>query len=250
MTFYVNGKRYKLNIAWNTVTLKQAVAITQLRLDEEKLKHLLESDEVTYCDDTMRYITSVLDILTNCPNMEQVDNDSKVVMFDLIKYMIRMLYYMNIEEYQPEGISHIRFNSKRYVMPESIMIEDKPILCHKEPCKNIVEASNIMKVVSEMKSEGLSKMKYVCAIYLKEQEGEMYNPEVIAKRAKEFEELPMNVVWDVFFFMYFSLAKYMHGIVVPSLSRMGRLQRVKYSILGFLQLLKKAWLALLVRLRR
>jgi hypothetical protein len=249
MIFHINNKPYKLNIAWNTIILSEAVRLVALKLEEPKLRHLFDTELLEYDSESMNYIDSVLEILSNCPLkvIKQTDSDSKVAMFHIIKYMVRMLYDMNIEEYQPIGIGQIFFKGKKYIMPSAIIIEDKPILCHKEPCKNIIEASNIMKVIAEMKSEGIEKMKYVCAIYLKESEGEIYDPEQIAIRAKVFQSLPMHYVWDVFFFMYYSTANYMNALLIPSLKNQTRLQRIKYIILGFFQLRRKAWLARLAK---
>lgn len=252
MTFKINHKTYKLNIAWNTVTLKQAVQVTKCKLEEKKLEHLLNSKELVYDDETMIYIVEVLSAFSNCPApvLVQTDNSSLVVMFDIVRYMVNQLYYLNLEEHQPLGIREITFKGKRYRMPNSLTIEDNEVLCYKEPCKNVVEASNLIKIISEMKSEGIGKMKYVCAIYLKEVDSEVYDVEKITKRADLFEELPMTVVWDVFFFTYISLNKYLTDILVPSFAKMGRLVKIKSIILGFLLLLKKAWWELLVRLRK
>jgi hypothetical protein len=251
MTFKIDGKRYKLKIAWLTVTLSDAVRICALEIAEDDLKPILGDEVIDVNERQLRYMANALSILSNCPAdvLEATDKDSIVVLFDAVKYMVRLLYYMNIEEYEPSGVYTYLFNRRVYRLPESLVVDDNPILCYEEPCKNIIEASNIMKIVAEMKNEGLDKMRYVCALYLKEHGENDYDVKAIERKAELFKDLPMAIVWDVFFFMYFSLSRYMIDTVTPSLKEVGMLRRVKYTTLGFIQLLRKGWLGLFVRWR-
>ena len=244
MIFTINHNDYKLNIAWNTVTLDDAVKLTNIELDEAKLMPLLDG-KFTTDPEELNYIRQTLSVLSDCPAevFEQTDSDSLVVMFDIVRYMIKQLYLMNIEEFQVQGMTELTFKGKTYYMPDTLMLNQQPILMSKEPSKNVVEAMDVMRNISDMRSKGVDQMRYICAIYLKEKRGEAYDPEAIARRAALFGELPMHVVWEVFFFTYWHTNKFMIDTNLRCFEKVGAAKKVLHLIRGFFLFLKLRWLA-------
>lgn len=234
MIFTIDKKNYRLKIAWNTVTLNDATSIAKLNLPEGFITGDFKQSP--------RQMIEVLAILSNCPIevLSQTDEISIISLYEIVHYMVNQLYTFNLDDYNPIGVQEIRFKGKRFLMPKTILIDDKPIFCYDEPCKKIIESNNLIQLISEMKHEGIDKMRYICAMYLNEKGKRGYDAEVIEKRANLFRELPMTIVWDVFFFIYSSLSSYMIATVIPSLKEeRSKAKRIRYTMHGFLLLLKR-----------
>jgi hypothetical protein len=105
----------------------------------------------------------------------------------------------------------------------------------------------VLKAIGKLKEEGIKHMHYFTAIYLRP-EGEKYDEQKIAARAKLFEELTMDVYWEVFFCTHQLLTRQL----IDTLQSL-RVSRVKRAILalrvGFMRLRKRASQVRFVRLR-
>jgi hypothetical protein len=247
MNFNINNRTYTLNTLWETISLRQAMKIVELEISEEDLNYLLTTDDISIPERLLDYVIQVLTILSNVPLKvwDKVNPLYLIVLFQLIKKIIYGLHYLNLETYTPQGIKEIRFKGKTYKMPESLLINDEEIVCYKEPSKNIIEASNLVQMMGELETKGISLMHLVCAIYLKEDPNELYDEEQIAHRSELFKDLPMSIVFEVFFFTYFYLINYLIGLRI-SLENPKTIKKFlkKNSTPGYSQLLNKEWLEL------
>lgn len=217
MKFGIEGQIYNLNTLWEQITLAQAVAISKVDIDTDLLEKLLKSNEIEYEDGIMKYCRKVISILSDAPELmlDKLDDIFIIVLIDYVKYIIHGLYYMNLETYKPIGLKSIKFKGIVYNLPESLLVNNEEILCYKEPSKHIIEVSNIMGMLDELEHQGIELMNLVCAIYLKE-EGEVHDDHITAMKSEIFKELPMSVVWEVFFFTYYSLINYVISLKIYS----------------------------------
>jgi YHS domain-containing protein len=232
MRFTINKKRYTLKATWQEMTLRDAVKLVNLSCDEKLIEESIQMEGMELND----YMLQAVAVLSDCPLdvLKQTEPIHVVVLFDHVRHLIHGLYNMNLEKHVPETQEKVTFKGKEYYFPESLWITDKEIPMHKEPSKHVTEAGNVLQIVGDLKEKGIEKMNVFCAIYLKESKDEFYDEKSIARRADLFQDLPMNVVWDVFFCMYFSLCSYAINSRA-SLERPGASKRIKNIILGFLQ---------------
>ncbi|MFW6377553.1 MAG: hypothetical protein ACOCZ5_02800 [bacterium] len=255
MEFKLNNKKYELSVAWQTTTLKQGIDIMALDFPEKKLESLLEDDgSIIYDKDTIDYMRKVISILSFCPYQELQHVDDKQIesLWCLVSYIVKSLYLLDFSNYKPKGITEINFLNKKYKLPKSLFIDDQEILAYKEPSINIVEVSNLAMYLSEMKSKGLNSMKYICAILLKEDEGELYDEEKIAEKAKLFEQLPLSIAFECFFFINYFSINYLSSSInyLPQKEKVGVVKKISNTILGYIQSLKQVWSAILMKLRK
>ena len=250
MKFEVENNKYTINCIWESITLRDAIAITDIDIEEEKLKYLISSQEIEYEDELMKYIKDVLGILTDCPRvmLDKIDNIFLVVLFDMVKYIVNGLYFLNLETYKPIGIKEIKFKGRVYKMPESLIINDEEILAYKTSSKNIIDASNIVGMLDQMQNKGIKLMNLVAAIYLKEENKDETDEEIIALKSKLFMDLPMSVIWEVFFFTYYSLINYIIGSrLYLELENQKKIKKQLNSIRGYIRLQNKGLQEILER---
>jgi hypothetical protein len=238
MKFTINRKRYQLKATWPEVTLSDAKRLVSIQAEPEEIDAAVQLEGMELSE----YMIKAVAVMSDCPEeiLRQTEPIHVVVLFDHIRYLIHGIFNLNIEKHVPVTRDKITHKGVEYYMPESLWISEKEIPMHKEPAKHVTEAGNILQMVSELKEKGIEKMDVFCAIYLKESRDEFYDEQKIAHRIDEFQDLPMDVVWDVFFCMYFSLCSYAINFRGSLESQRGVLKRIRNLIHGFLQWLNKA----------
>jgi hypothetical protein len=84
-------------------------------------------------------------------------------------------------------------------MPESLELGDDVVLQHGQDAKRFVEASNLLALYSRMTKDGLKVARmFVAAVVREHGEGD-FDEVRVARRAERFVDLPMAIVWEVFF---------------------------------------------------
>lgn len=234
MEFKLNRKTYKLKTFFEEITLSDAEKISKIDVTDDDLQKIIE-DSVP----KDRYVIEVLSILSDAPKeeLENLDQYSIATLFDCVRHFIKALFFMNFEKYEAIGVQSIRFKGKVYTMPESMMVEDELILCHKEPSINVIEVNNLLTLLTEMKMRGVEALRYAAAIYLRPKgDDRSYDEEVINERAEHFKELPFSIGLEVFFSLYFYFSSYListNACLEPQRGKM------LHSMYGFIQLLKR-----------
>jgi len=249
MEFKVEGKTYKLSVLASTTTLSQATQITKIEVDEDTINKFIDEYDVRlYNDKVLHYARQVIAILSDCPMdvLNQIDKYELVVLFDTVRHLVKMLYYFNFETHKPVGVTEVYFKGKKYFMPESLIIDNNLIPMHRERSKTVIEASNLVTLLSKLKNDGFHIMKYLCATYLKEDLKEEYDEETINKRAELFEELPLSIALEVFFCTYIFFIHYLLNTANSSIPRRKKvIVKVMTTLLGFMLWLKRGWQGLL-----
>lgn len=247
MKIILNEKEYELRDSMYDITIRDATMITELDIENDKLDFLLDNDELDYDDVIIDYIIGVISILSNAPKdvLKKVEREKLCVLFLEVKKIILYIYRYNFENHNPTGMDDILFNGKIYKIPPSLKIGDDLVLFFKEPAKNVLEVSNIMKIMENMEHKGISLLNYICAIYLRENIDEVYDDEKINDRAELFKDLPLYIGYDVFFCTYYYICFWAINSKVylekEKKKKTSYIKRILLSITGFFKLSKVGW---------
>jgi len=250
MRYTVQKRDYSLKATWEEITLREAIQLAKLEINEDQFKIIVKEEDVDQLNDTqLTYMRDVVKLLTDAKPgvIDGIDSAMLLVLFTQVRYLIYGLYFMNIESYKPKGTQEITFNGKKYYTPETLTVNDENIVAYKEKSKFVTEANNIMTIIGERKKEGIELLNLLCAIYLKEDPDEDYDDEKISQRAAEFNDLPMSIVWEVFFCIFYSYINYALAlkIYLEEKAKMTPLKRLSLTILGLLVLplkvLQEGW---------
>lgn len=100
--------------------------------------------------------------------------------------------------YTPQGIEWFRHKGVDYRLPESLDLGNDVVLQHGQTAKRFVEASNLLAAYSAMAKDGFKAAALFIATVV--DEGEDFDERRIVERSKQFADLPMPTVWEVFFY--------------------------------------------------
>lgn len=237
--FSINNKEYSLKDSIYDVTIKDGIDIVKIDvISESKLKSFLDSDDIIEDADIINYSIEVLSILSNVSKDILKTLDAEYIHFLImyVKTILLFLYRYNFEKHESLGMTDLVFKGVKYYIPPSLKINDDHILFFKEASKNVLEVSNLMRIMEDMEDKGIELMPYIAAIYLREDVAGINDEEVIKKRADIFIDLPLYIAYDLFFYTYY----YICSSVIASrifLERKDRkkmcfLKRLKSLIIG------------------
>ncbi len=254
MKFKFLKKSYSLKTVWEEITLREAIALSRIEIDEKTLEKLhKEEDPDNFTTGEIELMREYIKILSfpNISKFVDMDNAFVFVLFSYVKELIYHLYYLNIETYKPIGIQEFKFKDKTYYLPETLNVNGEQIIGYKERSKFVTEANNLMNHISKAKGKGVEALNLLAALYIKEDKDEVYDDERVAKRAEVFYELPMSIVWEVFFYIYFFYINYAIASKVSlEDQKTSRLRRIGLTMLGLLVLPIRGLLALWKMLKR
>lgn len=191
----LNKKKQTLKTNWTEITLNEAVSICSLELPEIDI-----TDPAAWMSHT-RYCRDVIAILSD---MSSADLD-RTNANDILTYFTTFLLPIVVDlhsvtpvSYEPEYIKSFEFGGVTYMLPESLRIESDVLPMYSSQTVDFIESSNIMAMIAELKEKGINYMSMVVAIVCRP-DGEKYDEKTAFERSKQFSELPMSVVWEVFF---------------------------------------------------
>ena len=213
----VNRVRYECLASWHELTLKKASELMPLLLQFpdsmlEIYKLSLEGNkkklaEVEVSDhDLIKTIPEVqgkvIERLTTIPAevIEHISAEDRTAFYNehLLPFVIGLLYFPY--NYEPQGLKSFKYKGKRYLMPQyELDINGEPVPMAKAKAATFTEASDLMLAASQVTKGKFNYMAQVVATLCRRNK-EPYDAEVIKQRAKEFDELPMSIVWEVFFY--------------------------------------------------
>ena len=233
---------YKLKEDYTEITLNDMIKISKLNIGD------FSSDFAE--DYSISDIINILTILSDAPKnvLEKTDPYHLYVLFDFVKTNIINLYKWELNDIQPMVIVQYKHKGKVYNFPEYLTLGEETIYAHKEKSKYIVEANNLLRYIAKEKLSGIEKMKYVCALCMKEDPDEEFSDKTISKRSEELSDLPMYIVLQVFFSVVFYITKYMKDTLFFLTTKEVKENKI-YTILGYIQLLLKGLLVMLNKLK-
>ena len=189
MKIKIKDKHYKVRHNWNDVTIKDMADIAKIDVEDVIIDQVLNQE---YSDEAYIYMKEVISVLSKCGTSE-LDNFTRIeieIMFEFVHHIINSMYNLDEISYKPQGLQRIRHKGIWYDIPEPLRFEQDVILAYKEPAKNMTEASNLLTAITDLKIKGFDGMPYLCAIWLKPVEGELYDDKKVIERAKVMQDLP------------------------------------------------------------
>ena len=232
-----NKKKVSIPNNWRDMTLKQAIELrgVDLPVIEDSFDWFKHMDLVHKC----------ITILTKI-DVNKIEPSWLVYVFS--KHLYPMILDLSLpapETYKPKAIAEFHHKGVTYLMPYNLEIGENLILQHGQNVKSFIEASNLLKQFSTLRSDGIKAMPALIASIVKVDMNEVFDEVVISERAKDFETLTMDIVWEVFFCLSQLIIKFgsdtlqsmtkksrMEGIIQKLDMRLGRLQLRRAELWG------------------
>jgi hypothetical protein len=92
------------------------------------------------------------------------------------------------------------FEGEKYLFPKSLVYGSIDVPMFNETILTFSEASDIEVALSEWGEKGIDSVAQMIAVYCRK-EGERYDPESVLERIPKFKNLPMSIIWEVFFYI-------------------------------------------------
>jgi hypothetical protein len=225
-----NKTKVEIPNNWKDITLKQAIELRGIELP------VIEDsfDWFKYMDKVHKCIT----ILTKI-DVKKIEPSWLVYIF--AKHLYPLILDLSLpapETYKPKAIADFRHKGVTYLMPFNLEIGENLILQHGQNVKCFIESSNLLKQFSSLKSDGIKAMPALVASIVKVDKDEVFDEVIIAERAKEFESLTMDIVWEVFFCLSQLIIKF-GSDTLQSMTKKNRMETIIQKLdmrLGRLQL--------------
>lgn len=207
----INDKEYRIK-DWDTLTIDEAQQLTDIELPKKMGQLYMAKSEKEY-DEAQEKITSndeiefgeyageVLRIISDIPN-ELIDYMQYYDRNDLYEYHCRekiISLLSDVPLYEPKGMESFKLNGEIYHFPKGLKIFDKYLPNHSEKSLTFVEGQAMFKAYMESKDKGNIRM--LIAVYCRP-EGEKYDEQKAIERSEQFKSLPMEVAWELFFYIY------------------------------------------------
>lgn len=231
VNFKINNETYQFPSTWVDITVKTATQLHHIcdsmppklkdkydiimnGADEKELKKDIDKwiesvEDNLQIKDFPIFYGKVIEALSNVPqnliDMTTISSRLHIYSLYLEKFVMGLMY--NGAGYQSVGISSFEFNDNTYQLPTNKRMNDLIIPMEALSTVQFCEASDFMALINSQ-DKGFKFAAYIVAI-LCLKKGEIYNEDIIVDRSKEFNDLPMDIVWEVFFcldtFLYMSL---------------------------------------------
>lgn len=188
--FRIGRERHTVKNHWKDLTLSEAMTLRAIDLPE--------------VEDTFDWYSHLPQLREVARLMTTADPEmippSWIVSWH-IRYWLPM--WMDLRDeypktYTPQGIEWFRHKGVDYRLPESLDVGNDVVLQHGQTAKRFVEASNLLAAYSAMAKDGFKAAALFIATVV--DEGEDFDERRIVERSKQFADLPMPTVWEVFFY--------------------------------------------------
>jgi len=231
----VLDEQYDVITEWSELTLERFLKVQEIANKAPKKlkdvigyiymndKEALESLELSKNESLKtfpKFYGDMLGVLADIPKkvINQIDRDSREQFFNmyLIKFAIGVLYTPVDVELTEED--YFEFEGSRYYYPRA-----KKIVNQERPMGYIstiqfTEAADLDVYMASLDEKDYSVMANIVAILCVKGD-EDYDEDVMLERAEKFKKLPMNIAWDVFFYLDELLTTYTKTIVPYSLEK-------------------------------
>ena len=147
-----------------------------------------------------KFYGKIIQFFTGCDNdtIDYTTIESRTNIFTLYfeKFVIGILF--NGIGYNPLGITSFIHQKNEYFLPSDKRIGDLLVPCNDLTTVQFCESADLISYINKQE-RGFKYSAYVCAILCLKKD-EKYNEDTITNRAvREFNTLPMDIVWEVFF---------------------------------------------------
>ena len=189
----IGKSQYHLRTKWKEIPIRTAAKIA-------KINFALNDPERFEWDRVMaEKAHEAFELLVDEPLPGKINPvDLEVYFRGFIAWLVYDLQKMNPQEYSVQGIKKFEFKGETFFLPPDLKIEDGFIPAYKETAEVFTEASDLLQNVVNLQDKGLSYLPALAATYCRKK-GEKYSDEMQLKRAELFEDLTMDIGWEVFF---------------------------------------------------
>ncbi len=229
INFDYNGKVYKGRDQWSEITLADYLSLVRLAIPDKlrayyiSLGKLNEENpesvaafEASLADITERewvkefplFYGKVIALLSDIP-VESLHYTTRSEIYDrFFRHFIMTACYDipmmqadgKLIEYMGEEMSSFEFEGETYYFPPSLRLLGEVVPMYDEEAVTFCEAADIELSMRSLADEGVEKFALVAAIYCRKK-GEKYDEAVALERGERFKNLPMNVIWSLFFYI-------------------------------------------------
>ena len=198
LVFSAGEHEFTVPEEWSEITLeKYAVFIDAVNELQKKLK---EDD-----NEDIGFYQIVLEYREHFNKLFQTFTGIEPSIIDRIKadnIYTTYMYIMNfLKEPDYNKIDSFTFKRKKYYLPKSkVDYFGNEIEMAEASFGEVVEAMQVQEMDKSFQENNFKVLPYQIAMLCR-RKGEDYNDQIIKERAEVFKELPMDVVWQVAFFL-------------------------------------------------
>jgi hypothetical protein len=220
----INGQEYLMRHKWHEITLSKACELHDVAMAfpanlREYYKAFIQREgetpeqvqercnlinETFTVEDHMKlfpvHFGKAIALLADIPEeiMEKVLPGDRILLYQqhVFPLVFAMLY--NMPDYSIQEIKSFEHNGVTYMLPvtREILGQKQPMA--DEPAITFTESADLLISATEMEKGKWERAANIVSILCRP-EGEEYDEQTSLARAKEFMELPMSVIFEVFF---------------------------------------------------
>lgn len=199
----INDRDYKLPERWADITLSKSLELSRLIADMPKsLKELYTKEVMLPEEDIIKtapiFYGKVIALLGGV-EVEVIERCYWHERTAIYKQFLEMFILESM--YQPQDVSYIEhfdFKGECYYLPISQPSLKGERLGAVLSTIEFTESADLEIYSRQLKGGKMEVMANIISILCRPK-GEPYNEQICLARAKEFEQLPMDIVWSVFF---------------------------------------------------
>lgn len=169
-----------------------------IRLDKEDLSGVTVSDIIIAYPE---YIKTIIEFWSNINDSGKLD------------FMVMAQVYLMIEGvfgYEAKEITSFKFKGKEYYLPESFESIIGKEVAGKASLDEMAQLMTVKKLEQDSLNGELSKLHEQIAYLCREEGVEL--DDINYKDADKFKELPLEIAFDVSFFLVSGMSKYLNSI--------------------------------------
>jgi len=221
----INDNRYKIPQTWSEITLSQGIAVHNLfpvipgRLkdiylaaNERKTDEVVKLQEETTTEEALKVFPAwygdVICAVSDIPQdvMDNTDTFERTKLYmDYCEWIVLGLMFLPVD-FEPKGIKDFEHRSEIYKLPEEGRKPGGKLPGAFLGFAQFAQSSDMLVAATDLSTGSYDRMKEFIAI-LVYPEGDKYDEQKMLKMAESFEDLPMSVVWEVYFFIIRSLVR-------------------------------------------
>lgn len=244
ITVRINGKEYKLPEAWHEITLhkaREALVFIDENIPEylskqyDFLINQTSEPDLDYENEVKilpGFYGRIIEMLSDIPIevIERINYLERTNFYKAYfeKYVIGLIYFP--VDYEYKHITSFVFNGVEYLLPLNKVIIDQTRPMGEAEAIEFTESSDLLVYSKQMKGGNLAVAGNIISILCRPK-GERYDEQVCLKRAADFDRLPMDTVWEVFFCILKQLST-LESIMTLSIKRGVLSQKRHLSIAG------------------
>jgi hypothetical protein len=250
----IQGEKFNLYNTWEDVTLERFQRLCALKIPEKYEnfvrsifsdkpgdydKATLETSDREWLKIFPAYYGDVILILSDIPP-EVINNLHRIIREQLYEeyfYPFVVSVITGYSWYKDNGVlarsprlncKSFDFEGEKYFFPESLVYNQVEIPMCKESILTFSEASDIEIAITEWGQKGIDSVAQMIAVYCRK-EGEEYNSDAVLERIAKFKNLPMTIIWEVFFYIAELGLKSVLVMLLYSQGLVNRIQEVQQT---------------------